>query len=253
VTTINEASGVINKASLTITADDKTRIYGDANPAFTGSISGFVAGETLATSGVTGSADYSSGALQSSNAGAYAITPSAGTLTAGNYSFTSFVNGTLAITKAPLTVTAADATKIFGDPNPAFSAWYSGFKLGQNQSVLGGSISFDTPATPTSSAGQYRITPGGLASDNYQIAFVDGILIVQPSQSIVQQNALIVSVNNANGTVTQTTVSMDQTGDKGSEGTADKDKDKDKKTGGQSQSNEGQDGGTRKQALPYCN
>ena len=47
-------SQVVNKAALTVTADNKTRVYGAANPAFTATITGFKNGENLATSGVTG-------------------------------------------------------------------------------------------------------------------------------------------------------------------------------------------------------
>ena len=36
----------INKAPLTITADDKSKVYGQADPAFTASFAGFVFGET---------------------------------------------------------------------------------------------------------------------------------------------------------------------------------------------------------------
>src|SRR5207247_1749736 len=44
----------VTRAVLTIAADSKTRAYGTANPAFTANYGGFVNGETLATSGVTG-------------------------------------------------------------------------------------------------------------------------------------------------------------------------------------------------------
>src|SRR5262249_7446852 len=49
------ASLTITKAHLTVTAGNASRAYGSANPAFTYSVGGFVNGETLATSGVTGS------------------------------------------------------------------------------------------------------------------------------------------------------------------------------------------------------
>ncbi len=45
----------ITQAVLTVTADDKTREYGQPNPAFTASYDGFKNGEVLATSDVTGS------------------------------------------------------------------------------------------------------------------------------------------------------------------------------------------------------
>src|SRR5262249_47795646 len=54
--TYNGDDLAITKAHLTVTADDKSKTYGDANPALTATLSGFVGGETLATSGVAGSA-----------------------------------------------------------------------------------------------------------------------------------------------------------------------------------------------------
>jgi hypothetical protein len=44
----------ITQAGLTVTADNKTRTAGQANPTLTASYAGFVGGETLPTSGVTG-------------------------------------------------------------------------------------------------------------------------------------------------------------------------------------------------------
>src|SRR5437899_4185665 len=111
----------ITKATLTVTADNKTREYGDATPAFTASYSGFKNSETLATSVVTGSPSLTTGATATSAvAGSpYVIVAAQGTLAAGNYQF-GFVNGQLTITKAHLTVTAPSAGREYGDANPAF-------------------------------------------------------------------------------------------------------------------------------------
>ena len=107
------ASGtlVINKASLIATADDKSKIYGSSNPPLTISYSGFVNGEdasvldaTLPVAATTADA--------STAAGNVPITVSGGV--DNNYSFT-YLSGTLTITKAPLTVTADDKTRAYGD------------------------------------------------------------------------------------------------------------------------------------------
>src|SRR5207244_7459732 len=101
----------ITKAHLTVTADDKSRAYGAANPTFTATISGFVNGESVAV--VNGSPTFS-GTGPSSTAtttvGDYVITPALGTLSATNYDFTPFVNGTLTITKPHATATAEDTS-----------------------------------------------------------------------------------------------------------------------------------------------
>jgi hypothetical protein len=87
---------VVDKATLTVTADDAARNYGVANPTFTASYSGFVNGETLATSGVTGSPSLTTTATLTSPPGPYPITAALGTLAAANYAFF-FVNGTLTV------------------------------------------------------------------------------------------------------------------------------------------------------------
>ena len=87
----------ITAKALTVTADDKTRVYNTANPTFTATITGFAGTET--SSVLTGSPELTTTATTSSLPNTYAITAAIGTLAAnnGNYTFT-FVNGTLTIT-----------------------------------------------------------------------------------------------------------------------------------------------------------
>jgi len=87
-----------------VTADPKSRVYGAPDPAFTATITGFVLGQTLATSGVTGNPALTSPATTASAPGPYTITPTLGTLVSANYSFT-FVNGVLTIGQAATTTT----------------------------------------------------------------------------------------------------------------------------------------------------
>ena len=95
----------ITPARLTVTANNLSRPFGAANPTFTVSYSGFVNGETQATSGVTGSPSLVTTATASSpvSGSPYTITAAIGSLNAGNYSF-NFVNGILTVTKADTTV-----------------------------------------------------------------------------------------------------------------------------------------------------
>src|SRR5205823_221275 len=67
--TSNAVSQVVNKAHLTVTGDGKSRLYGDSNPSFTATLSGFKLSETLGTSGVTGSATCTTGASATSPVG----------------------------------------------------------------------------------------------------------------------------------------------------------------------------------------
>jgi hypothetical protein len=158
------------------------KVYGDASPTLSASYSGFKNGETVATSGVTGSPALSTAATASSPVGGFAITAAPGTLAATNYAF-AFVNGTLTVTRAALTITADDKGKVYGAALPAFTAIYSGFVLGEGPAVLGGTLSFSTPVTAASTAGTYPITPAGQTADNYSIAYVPGTLTVNPADT----------------------------------------------------------------------
>ena len=82
------------------------------------------------------------------------------------------------VNPANLTVTANNATKTQGSPNPAFSSTITGFVNGETSAVLIGVLNHSTPAVTTSPAGFYAITPFGLTAANYNIAFVDGLLTV---------------------------------------------------------------------------
>src|SRR5262249_28979839 len=72
------ATRAVAKATLTVTADDVSRAYGADNPALTARFSGFVNGETLASSGVTGGPTLSTAATATSAPGAYDISAGPG-------------------------------------------------------------------------------------------------------------------------------------------------------------------------------
>jgi hypothetical protein len=96
----------INPATLTVTANSQSRPYGAANPALTVTYSGFVNGETLATSDITGSPNLTTGATTNSAPGSYPIDVAAGTLASLDYKFV-FVNGTLKVTSPTTTPNSA--------------------------------------------------------------------------------------------------------------------------------------------------
>jgi hypothetical protein len=167
----------IRPAPLTVTVTNVSRAYGSANPELTYTVSGLCNGDTAA--------QVLQGALTtvanaSSPVDTYPITQGTLALTpygANRYQLT-FNAGTLTVTPVPLTVRANDATRRVGAPNPTFTATYSGFVNNEGPSVLGGTLSFTTPATTTSPVGSYPIEPSGLTSTNYTITYVNGTLTV---------------------------------------------------------------------------
>jgi hypothetical protein len=96
---------------------------------------------------------------------------------AGNYQLSAVTATTLAdITRAALGVRADDKTKTFGAADPAFTVSYSGFVNGETAAVLGGTLVITRD--PGENVGSYPITPSGLTSANYAIAFNTGTLII---------------------------------------------------------------------------
>jgi DNA-binding beta-propeller fold protein YncE len=181
--TFKFAPGVltVTKAPLTVTPNNTSRTYGAANPVFTYGFTGFVNGDSAA-SAVTGAPLVTTTAVASSPVGIYHISAAAGTLLAANYTFT-FATGTLTVNKAPLTVTANDASVIYGKPLPAFTYTPTGFVNGETQSeVLSGSPAESTSAAVGSAPGAYPITiaQGTLAATNYSFVFKNGTLTVTP-------------------------------------------------------------------------
>jgi hypothetical protein len=133
---------VVTKAHLTVTADPASRAYGVAEPTFTATISGFTNGETLGTSGVTGSASCTTDALLGSAPGPYTITCTQGTLASTNYDFTTFNTGVETIGKATPVITWADPAPI------TYGTALSGTQLNADSGGVAGTFVY-TPVSGT--------------------------------------------------------------------------------------------------------
>ena len=174
--TVNGVAGTltITPAPLTVKANDASREYGEANPAFTVTYSGWKNGETDAV--LTTKPTATTTADAKTAAGTAAITVSGGAAT--NYDFT-YANGTLTITKAPLTAKADDKSRPEGTENPELTISYSGFKNSETADVLDTKPTATTTATKDSPAGTYPITVSGGSAKNYALNYQNGTLTVQ--------------------------------------------------------------------------
>ena len=181
----NLASVTIGKAALTVTANNTNRLYGAANPAFTGSVSGVTNGDNI-------TASYSSGATSASPAGYYAIIPALADPGSrlSNYIVTTN-NGILTVNKVGLTVAANNTNRLYGSTNPMFTATYNGFVNGDSITAVTGSPSLTTPATSASPVGSYPIivTNGTLSAVSYYFGFTNGVLAVNPAALTVTANS----------------------------------------------------------------
>ncbi len=168
----------VTAAPLTITANDQTKVYGAALPTLTASYTGFVNGDTAASLDTLPTLDTTATAASHVAGSPYAISASGAVDT--DYAI-SYVPGSLTVTPTALTVKVGNQTKIYGQPNPFFIASYQGFVLGQNASVLSGSLRFATSATAGSNVGVYAVAVNGLTSSDYAINFAGGLLSVTPA------------------------------------------------------------------------
>jgi mucin-19 len=162
----------VNQTALTVVADDASRLYGDANPTFTTSLTGFVNGEDATIAGVTGAGVVTTTATNADSVGTYALTPDAGTYAAANYVFTGRMDGRLTVAPATLTVAATATSREYGAADPAFAATVTGFKNGENlATATSGSYVFAATATAMSGIGQYRVDVTGLTSPSGNYVF----------------------------------------------------------------------------------
>ncbi|SOD13369.1 MBG domain-containing protein [Pedobacter xixiisoli] len=187
--TITYAGGdlTVNPALLSITADNKTKVYGAAVPIMTVSYSGFVNGDTQTNLTSQPILSTSATAASSVTGSPYAITASGAA--SSNYTI-SYVPGTLTVTQKTLTITAGNQTKVYGAPVPTLTASYNGFVNGDTETNLTTQPTLSTTATAASSvAGSpYAITAAGAASSNYAITYVPGTLTVTTAALTITAN-----------------------------------------------------------------
>ena len=170
-------TGTINKAPLTMTANNAAAVLTASDPTFTASYSGFVDGQTAATAaGLSTSFTRTAGVA----AGNYTITPSG---TATNYTITP-VTGVFTIIPAnELLISVTNASSTYGNTLPSFVAGSAEYYSSTGSAIravtltptgsgnytytdgLGttGSFSLSTAATSTSGVGNYAVTVSNFA------------------------------------------------------------------------------------------
>ncbi|WCW89179.1 two-partner secretion system adhesin CdrA [Pseudomonas aeruginosa] len=156
----------ITKALLSVIADGKTKVYGDADPSLTYQVSGLKNGDTAGAVLNGGSLSRVAG----ENVGTYGINQGDLALNSGNYDL-SYQGNNLTITKALLSVIADGKTKVYGDADPSLTYQVSGLKNGDTAGAVlnGGSLS----RMAGENVGVYGINQGGLGlvSANYDLSY----------------------------------------------------------------------------------
>ena len=82
------------------------------------------------------------------------------------------------IVPAPLTLTAENATKVYGAETPALTYRAAGFVNNENVTDLVGKLSVKTDVNKSTVVGEYPIVIDGVSSNNYDITFENGTFTV---------------------------------------------------------------------------
>ena len=185
---------------LTVTADDIIRLYGNDLPALTATITGFQPGDSIAD--LLGAPGLATAADSTSNVGLYEITAALGTLVSEQgYQF-DFAPGTLTVSPRPITVTADDLSRFYGNANPPLTFTVGGLGLVNGDEITG---ALATTADATTGVGNVAITQGTIgASNNYDLTFVEGVLTITPRPITVTADNLSRIYGNANPALTFT-------------------------------------------------
>ena len=163
----------IKRKTVTVTAENKTKTYGEEDPDFTWKSSGVIQGDD--PNGFFIDLTRTEG----EDAGEYVIKPS-GDEEQGNYELV-FVNGVLKINPAPLTIKIEDDEKTYGEADVEWEVTFDGLITGEDNgelsSVLNETtgirsytyslqrgektlplITFDTSRVPGETIGEYAVT-----------------------------------------------------------------------------------------------
>ncbi|MDB5948419.1 MAG: hypothetical protein JWR65_274, partial [Massilia sp.] len=179
ITYVNGAM-TVTPAPLLVTASNASKTYGQVLVPTAYTTAGLVNGDSITSVALSSAGTPATASVAGS---AYAIIPtsaSGGTYVPSNY-VTTYANGVMTVAPAPLTVTAKDVTKAFGE-TPALTG-FTATGLVNGESV--GSVTETSPGALATAAapGPYAIQPssatgGTFTPANYAITYATGALTV---------------------------------------------------------------------------
>ena len=181
ITTYYSGTLTVNRATATVTADNKTKTYGETDPVLTATVTGLKNGD--ATSVIS----YTISRETGENAGDYTITP-AGDATQGNYTVT-YVTGTLTVNPAKVTLTANSGTETYDRTEKTVS--------GYTCNIDGLTFTEVSASRSETNAGTYEVTFTGVTvntttddSGNYIVAeAIPGTLTINPKTLTITPDA----------------------------------------------------------------
>jgi hypothetical protein len=190
VTLVNSGYSVdciidVSTIAITVIADNLTKMYGEADPSLTWKI----------TKGNLLEGDHLNGALTRSDGGPW-VTENAGThdilrgtLGNPNYNIT-FVKGVLTITSRPVTLTADNKEKVYGETDPVFTYQKTDGSFGF-EDILDDIVYGTLERESGENGGTYAIRQGSLTFiSNYDVTFMEGVFTIQRANQTVTLEAM---------------------------------------------------------------
>jgi hypothetical protein len=178
--TYNTADFTITKKAASVTPNAASKIYGDADPALTGTLEGFLSGDNV-------TAEYSRVPGETVAGSPYtisAVLSPPGVL--DNYEIT-YNTADFTITKKAASVTPNAASKIYGDADPALTGTLEGFLSGDNVTAEYSRVPGETVAGSPYTISAVLSPPGVL--DNYEITYNTADFTITKKAASVTPNA----------------------------------------------------------------
>ncbi len=172
----NGADLIIASRALTLTADDKQKVYGDEDPELTYKITegSLVEGDELA-----GAPER----VQGEDVDTYAIEQ--GTLTAGDNYVINFITANLSIARRPIAIVADNLEKTYGTQDPQLT-----YQITEGNMVEGDVITGNLSRSEGETVGPYEIGIGTLSvSENYSLSFSTGQFTINPQTLTITAEA----------------------------------------------------------------
>ena len=169
--TVTYETGIytITPKAIVVTADDKTKVYGEEDEELTATVTGLVGKDTV---------KYELSRKSGEDVGKYAITPT-GEAEQGNYTVT-YENGTYTITPKEVVVTADDKTKVYGEKDEELTAVVTGL-VGED------AVKYELSREAGENVGEYVITPADEAEQgNYTVTYKTGTYTITPKTIVVK-------------------------------------------------------------------
>jgi polygalacturonase len=168
LTSTGTASETVSAATLTVTAQPASRLFGDPNPSFPYQITGYVNSDS--SSVVSGTPVLTTTAARNSPATTYPITATVGTLAAANYNFATIGNTLTVNGGAPQTILFAPLPNLmYGGVYQLTALSTSGLPV--TYSVLsGGNVSGSTLRVTAGSGQTVTVTAMQAGNNNYAAA-----------------------------------------------------------------------------------